>query len=133
MGPQLALTYDDEALFTSIAPNQSITTQHRVTALYDFRALGTGEFTFIPIVQLCPSEQPEPVHVSSAITMTVTEDVAGPRLDKRAAIASCTTNTTQLDILTAAYHESKILAAEASRHVTSNPTGPLFASYFKEK
>lgn len=65
--------------------------------------------------------------------MTVTEDVAGPRLDKRAAIASCTTNTTQLDILTAAYHESKILAAEASRHVTSNPTGPLFASYFKEK
>ncbi|TFK99532.1 hypothetical protein BDV98DRAFT_510449 [Pterulicium gracile] len=130
-GIHLLLTYDDEALYTSIAPGQSITTQHRVASSYDFQSVGAGEFTFIPIVRLSPGEHIEPLDASSTITVTVTDNVSTPQLEKRAAVSACTTNTTRQEILTAAYHESKMLAAEASRHVTFNPTGPLFTSYFK--
>ncbi|TFK99531.1 hypothetical protein BDV98DRAFT_551347 [Pterulicium gracile] len=139
---QFGVTYADAALYRTIAPGETVTTEHKVAALYDFKSVGTGEFTFEPLLDRgldvgeSASRSTGQAHALPTTSVKVAQDVATrvvaeSQLDKRAT-PQCTTNATQLAIIQAAYQDSKLLAATAASHITVHGTSTLYSRYFKD-
>lgn len=139
---QFGVTYADVALYRTIAPGETVTTEHEVATLYDSKSAGTGEFTFEPLLDLglkasdSVSRSTGQPSALSTTSVKVTEDVATrpipeSQIDKRAT-PQCTTNATQLVMIQSAYRDSKLLAETSAAFITIHGASPLYSRYFKD-
>jgi deuterolysin len=133
--PQLDLNYDDEEMYTTLDAGESVSVEHKVAALYDFSAVGPGEFTFEPLVktaaQASLSSTTSKSFAPSAIIIDVTTDVQDRHLEPVKRATDTCTDATRKAFIDASYAESKALARAASSYVATNGANALFQAYWK--
>ncbi|TRM62735.1 Deuterolysin metalloprotease family-domain-containing protein [Schizophyllum amplum] len=141
MGIKMSISIPDldDSAFATIASGETVTVQHAVGGLFDFEAAGEGAYSFQPMTSflvvngdsLSPATEMLKTEVaSSALTMTITGDLAKREvpLEKRA--RNICTNSSYASFINSAYSEAKTLASTAASYVSSSGSSSLYRAYF---